>query len=130
MTLRLLSSGADSLYVSATGGPQSGLKSQGAGTAGTVVGSDEAKSDQEDSAKERERAEEEDGALGDGHRSAAGGRSGPGVKAPSEGDQGVPGGKQKGTRNRVVTVHQQENARLSEWVRGLDDDAAAAVERS
>jgi hypothetical protein len=99
--------------------PQCGMKSQGAGTARPAVGSDDGEPDQENSAKECERAEEEDGALGDGHRPAAGGRLGPGVKASTQSDQGVPGGEQKDTRNRVVRVHQQENARFSEWVRGV-----------
>jgi hypothetical protein len=39
------------------------------------------------------------------------------VKGPTQGDQGVPGDEQKDARDGVLRVHQQENARLSEWVR-------------
>ena len=86
------------------------MKSHGAGTAVEIAGGTEGKHDQDDSAEEREEGEEEEGAFGDGHQSAAG-RSAPG-EAPTHGLQGGAGNEQKDARDGVMRVHQQENARL------------------
>jgi hypothetical protein len=96
--------------------PQSAMKSQRAATIRTGVHTAaQGNHDQDDSAKEREHGEEEDGAFGDGHQSAAG-RSAPG-KAPGQDHQGASGTEQKDARDRELRVHQQENARLSERIR-------------
>jgi hypothetical protein len=93
------------------------MKSHGAGTAVRtgIAGQTDGKHEQDESAKECERAEEVDGAFGDGHRSAAGGSG----KAATQGNQGGPGDEQKDARDGVLRVHQQENARLSEWIRAV-----------